>query len=215
ISAWDFNSDRIFCYNGALRAFIATYLTKAQAQEIIDDSGVAAVAVDGWYDFDDVGEWGETGTLRCYNDRSIDFGSSGLAVESTVGIRFVGEVKDGAQNVASASYRLVGNCSAADLTLADLKPTDISAWDFNSDRIFCYNGALRAFIATYLTKAQAQEIIDDSGVEAVAVDGWYDFDDVGEWGETGTLRCYNNTSLPAGTGFAVESAIGVIIPSAL
>ncbi|MBR4612646.1 MAG: hypothetical protein IKO40_08020, partial [Kiritimatiellae bacterium] len=68
----------------------------------------------------------------------------------------------GTMDVASASYKLITPVftqvgGGTSFTLADLKPTDISAWDFNSDRIFCYNGALRAFIATYLTKAQAQE----------------------------------------------------------
>ena len=126
----------------------------------------------------------------------------------------------GYMDVASASYKLITPTftnvgGGTGFTLADLMPTDIAAWDFNSDRIFCYNGALRAFIATYLTAAQAQEIIDDSGVEATAVDGWYDFTDVQEWGETGTLKCYNATALPAGTGFAVESSVGVVIPSAL
>ena len=53
------------------------------------------------------------------------------------------------------------------------------------------------------------------GVEVAAVDGWYDFDDVGEWGETGSLKCYNSTQIPAGAGFAVESSVGVVIPSAL
>ncbi len=120
------------------------------------------------------------------------------------------------QVVASASYKLVGNCSAANLTLADIVPASVANWDFNSDMIYCYNGASRVFVATYLTAAQAQEIIDDSGLTGVnAVAGWYNFDDVGEWGELGTLRCYNDTALDAGAGFAVQSAVGVVIPSAL
>lgn len=121
--------------------------------------------------------------------------------------------------MASASFKLVTpifeKIDGTAWTLADLKPVDISSWDYNSDVIHCYNGASRAFIATYLTQAQAQEIISDSGVEATAADGWYDFTDVQEWGETGTLKCYNSTPLPAGAGFAVESGVGVVIPSAL
>ena len=130
--------------------------------------------------------------------------------------RFAGEVKEEDQNVASASFRLVGNCSVGNLTLADIKPTSIEDWDMGSDMIHCYTGPNKAFIATYLTAEQAQEIIDDSGLEGVtAVDGWYDFVDVGEWGELGTLRNYNSFTLEAGRGFAVETAVGVTIPSAL
>ena len=217
ITSWDYNSDMIHCYSGPNKAFIATYLTATQAQEIIDDSGLEGVtAVDGWYDFVDVGEWGETGELKCYNSTQIPFGGSGFAVESSVGVRFFGQVKEADQNVVSASFKLVGNCSAVDLTLADVKPVDIANWDYNSDMIHCYSGPNKAFIATYLTAAQAQEIIDDSGLEGVtAVEGWYDFVDVGEWGETGELKCYNSTPLPAGAGFAVESGVGVVIPTAL
>jgi len=127
----------------------------------------------------------------------------------------------GYMDVISPSFKLVtpvftqmGGGTA--FTLADVKPVSIENWDFNSDMIHCYSGPNKAFVATYLTAAQAQEIIDDAGLEGVsAVAGWYNFDDVGEWGELGTLRNYNNTPLNAGTGFAVETAIGVIIPTAL
>ena len=229
IASWDFNSDEVHCYNGPSRVFVATYLTAAQAQGIVDDSGTSVTldgnvitAVDGWYDADDVGEWGETGELKCYNTTQIPFGGSGFAIKSSVGVRFVGQVKEADQNLVSSSFRLVGNCSAANLTLADIKPIDIASWDFNSDELHCFNGPSRAFVATYLTAAQAQEIVNDSGTSVTldgnviaAVDGWYDADDVGEWGETGSLKCYNSTQLPAGAGFAVKSGVGVIIPSAL
>ena len=229
IASWDYNDDCIYCYSGPNRLFIATYLTAAQAQEIVSDSGtsvtiggVETAAVDGWYDFVDVGEWGETGELKCYNTTQIPFGGSGFAVKSGVGVRFVGQVKVADQSLVSASFKFVGNCSAADLTLADVKPANIASWDYNDDCIYCYSGPNRLFIATYLTAAQAQEIVSDSGtsvtmggVETAAVDGWYDFVDVGEWGETGELKCYNTTSLPAGSGFAVKSGVGVIIPSVI
>ena len=132
----------------------------------------------------------------------------------------------GYMDMASASFKLITpvfeKIDGTAWTLADLKPVDIASWDFNGDVIHCYSGPNKAFMATYLTTAQAQQIADDSGnpvkadgVEIAAVDGWYDFTDVQEWGETGSLKCYNSTPVTAGTGFAVESGVGVIIPSAL
>ena len=126
----------------------------------------------------------------------------------------------GYQNLQSASFQLVTpNFVKMDGTswkLSDLAPAG-EGWDYGSDKILFYNGASKAFEATYLTQSDINEIAGDNewmeGQTWAA--GWYNFGDVGDWGENGTMRCYNSTAIPAGFGFAVQSSVGVSIPSAL
>ena len=71
----------------------------------------------------------------------------------------------GYQNLQSASFQLVTpNFVKMDGTswkLSDLVPAG-EGWDFNSDKILCYNGSSKAFDATYLTASDLEDIMADN-----------------------------------------------------
>ena len=142
----------------------------------------------GWYSRDDYNDE----ALNNLNNTALPYGA-GLAfcpVSSGAGLKYVGEVKQADNTLpAPGSFNLVGNTSPVDITLGDI--TGNASFKAGSDYINLYTSQ-GMFItdATYSNPTDAAYWQIDPG--------WYSRDDYNDE----ALNNLNNTSLPAGAGFA-------------
>ena len=117
----------------------------------------------------------------------------------------------------SSTFQLVtptfANVDGSTLTLGQLVPAE--GWDPTSDKILCYTGSLKDYEATYLDQAIVDDIGENfdnlTGLSA----GWYDYADFCDLGATepAVLKCYNTRPVPAGSGFAIQCATAINVPS--
>ena len=166
----------------------------------------------GWYYVDDESE------LHSANHISVPFGSAfyieGLD-EGEAALVFSGVVVDGDTpiDVVGGAYNYMGNCSPANLTLADIGVNEdfiystLSFLDSDSSTKSFVIGGLSADAFTYYFEA------DLEGTEFEGQPGWYYVDDESE------IHSANHITVNAGDMFYIEGLdegdAQVIVPSAL
>ncbi len=142
----------------------------------------------GWYSIDDYNDEAENNL----NNTSIPYGM-GIAfcpVSSGAGLKYVGEVKQAANTLpAPGTFNLVGNTSPVDITLGDITGND--SFKAGSDYINLFTNT-----GDFITDATYSNPTDAArwGIDP----GWYSIDDYNDEAENNL----NNTSIPAGAGFA-------------
>ena len=199
--------------NAATKSFVIDGYTADQFFYYFESDlvGTAFEGQPGWYFVDE-----DEGNMHSANSIAVPFGSS-FYIEGAenAAVVFSGTVAntDTPIDVVEGAYNFMGNCSPANLTLADIGVSDdfvVSTLSFLNPA----NAATKSFVIDGYTADQFFYYFESDlvGTAFEGQPGWYFVDE-----DEGNLHSANSIPVNAGDMFYVEGAedAQVIVPSAL